>query len=152
MSENESILTVRVALLPYFLVTYVLAALLFTALIFSEHRAHFHYVIYGVCLVFLALTVFVMIAIMQWLMVVRISATEIKGFNGWAIPATVRWDEISELKPFNFIGIKYLRICSKRHYWPIWFPLQISNEAATLKKLFSFNETANRLMPFFENV
>jgi len=110
-------ITVRIAFWPYWLFIYAEGAIGFTLVLFILHGNKIDWPVYWVILGIMIGLAAVGTWGMQWLVVVRVTNTEIKGFNSLCFPTTFLWEDVSEIKPFNFLGIKYLRIYSTKHYW-----------------------------------
>ena len=65
------------------------------------------------------LTAFLMCAVYK----VKISSTGIKCFDFWGRYHTIDWAGISTISPFNFCGLKYLRIHLPQKKIRMWLPL-----------------------------
>jgi hypothetical protein len=147
---TPSPITIRIAFRIYWLLICAGAAIAFTILLFIRHGTKIDWPLYGVLLVFIAFASAIGTWWMQWLYMVRLTNTDIKGLNSLCFPTTFLWDEVSEIKPLNFLGLKWLRILSTKHYWALWVPLQISNHTSTLESIADLDEKPRQLLTYLE--
>jgi hypothetical protein len=143
-------IAVRIAFWPYWLFIYVEGAIGFTLVLFILHGNKIDWPAYWVILGIMIGLAAIGTWGMQWSYIVRVSNTAIKGFNSLCFPTTFLWEEVSEIKPLNFLGLKCLRIYSTKHYWALWFPLQISNCASTRESIANLGEKPRQLLVYLE--
>jgi hypothetical protein len=63
-----------------------------------------------------------------WLMPVSVSPEGIRCPNGWGVYRTVVWVEVTAVKPFNLLGLRYLRVFSPKLRWPLWVPRFLADQ------------------------
>ena len=144
-------ITVRIAFWPYWLFIYAEGAIGFTLVLFLLHGNKIDWPAYWVILGIMIGLSAVATWGMHWFYVFRITNTEIKGFNSLGLPTVFLWKEVTEMKPINLLGLKYLRIYSQGRYWALWFPLQIADGPSTTEKLVELGEQPQRLLIYFKN-
>ena len=156
---TTSPIVIRIAFIPYWIWTTSGAAIIgiIPPLFDIEHISHLHgwygHVAVIICAYLVGVTagaIFTAIAVtsMYWLLPCRVTNTDIRGYNFWGFPSKSSWSEVTEMKPINLLGLKYLRIYSKGHYWALWFPLQISNCASTHESLANLDEKPRQLLVY----
>jgi hypothetical protein len=80
---------------------------------------------------------------------VKLKPSGISCFNFWGIYSFVLWDEIREVKTFNFLGLKYIRVFFRNSRIPLWVPLFIKNRRGFSKALTEFAPEDNLLRQAF---
>jgi len=77
---------------------------------------------------------------------VQVSQDGISGFNFWGgitRRAFVRWDEIEEVRPIRFFGLRYLRLFCKSIKKPLWIPLFLNNVNEFQKLVIQYSNEGN---------
>lgn len=70
----------------------------------------------------------VIVAVITYLsFCMRATEGSLHGQNVWGIPAVVAWDEITQVQPVNFCGLKYLKISTATQRNVLWLPLYLKN-------------------------
>ena len=118
----------------------LLATLVFTGNIVFVKGASINWYAYGVSLVSIFITSNILSFIMALYYKTTLNTKEIKGFNFWGKSRIVKWENVSRVKPVNFLGLKYLRVFSTNTGLAIWVPLFIKNTE-------KFREVASNLPP-----
>lgn len=81
---------------------------------------------------------------------VKLKPSGISCFNFWGIYSFVLWDEVREVKTFNLLGLKYLRVFFRNSRIPLWVPLFIKNRKDFSAALCEFAPVSNSLRLAFE--
>jgi hypothetical protein len=80
---------------------------------------------------------------------VKLKPSGISCFNFWGIYSFVLWDEMREVKTFNCLGLKYIRVFFRNSRIPLWVPLFIKNRSGFSKALSEFAPVDNLLRQAF---
>jgi len=132
--------TFKMRALPLFVCISIIATLIFTGFIVVENDASINWNAYVVALV----SVVVFSMAWSFFMVLYYKTTlkneGVKSFNFWGKSRFVEWENISKVKPVNFLGLKYLRVFTGNSGLALWVPLFIKN-------IESFAKQASTLPP-----
>src|SRR5262249_728740 len=64
---------------------------------------------------------------MRWFRV-EVPPESISGYTPGGRSRSVAWPKIVAVKPFNFLGLKFLRVFSANALSPVWLPLFLSDQ------------------------
>ncbi len=85
------------------------------------------------------LIAFVIAPFLSWILVrmfpVYVLPEGLKSYNVFGHYSTVRWGEIAEVEPINFLGLKYLRVKSTHKKLPIWIPTWLNGNSLFLENV-----------------
>jgi len=85
------------------------------------------------------LMAFVIAPLLSWILVrifpVYVLPEGLRSYNVFCYYSTVRWEEIAEVEPINFLGLKYVRIKSTSKKPPIWIPTWLNDNGLFLQSV-----------------
>lgn len=131
-------------ILCYFIVIFTGAVLPVFGL--ELYRQSFHPVAYLVLLVFSFACASVLVVVWK----ITLTAQGLNGFNFWGFYRFVPWQQIDHVKPFNFIGLRYLRVYSQGNDKPLWVPLFIKDYQSFSTMACSLPPEGNVFRAYFE--
>jgi hypothetical protein len=77
---------------------------------------------------------------------VYVTSEGIKGFDFFCFYHLARWESIQEARPFNLLGLRYLRVFSTDASRPLWVPLFLSDMSGFRETLSRHAEPNNPLL------
>jgi hypothetical protein len=60
----------------------------------------------------------------------RLSAERVFGYSVWGTPRSLRWQEISEVRPFRLLNIRFLRLYPGSRTSPTWIVMNLADRTA----------------------
>jgi hypothetical protein len=73
----------------------------------------------------------------------------IRGFNIFGAGLFIEWVNISNVKPINIFGLKFLRVFPNNSYLALWLPLFVNNPDDFSKKSTIIPPDGNPFREFF---
>jgi len=82
---------------------------------------------------------------------VEIDSSGIRAANTWGVKQKLKWDEITNCRPFNLLGLRYVRLYGGKSRWGIWLPDFLSNKQEFINLTFEFAPTSNPIIKYYNN-
>ena len=101
-------------------------------------------------LFFVVAVSFLLVAIVRQVWKVVVSASGIDGQNAWGFALTLTWQEIKTTRPFNFGGLRYLRLYSSQTKRVMWLPLFLQDKKGFKAAVTQFAPPENPLRRYLE--
>jgi len=128
---------------------FISASLIFTSLVIFENDVTFYWLAYGFSILLLVVLSLVFSFIMVTYFKVTLNNEGIKGFNVFGGSLFIEWVTISNVKPFNFFGLKFLRVFPNDSFLALWLPLFIKNSEGFAKQSSLIPPEGNAFREFF---
>jgi hypothetical protein len=78
------------------------------------------------------------------LFAVKLTGDAIRGRTFWGTARSLEWSNVSDMRPLNIVGFRFLRIYPKEGGAPLWVPLFVKKKAEFLAAIESRASTSRR--------
>ena len=130
---------------------FIASSLIFTSLILFENEGDFYWLAYGIAILLQVVLSVIFSFIIVTYFKVALSNEGIKGFNVFGRSIFIDWVNISKVKYFNFIGLKFLRVFPNDSTLALWLPLFIKNPEGFAKQSSLIPPEGNVFREFFSS-